>query len=125
MHKFINEIKKFEGKPFVVSNFLNKDEVESFQKLYDKLPIEINNKRQNIVKKKWSIEFNKELQNIYNTKLKTIIGNFEMDNPETKEGSKSLGLFQESYKPVNLHVDTGFNFEKKIYKNLLCNNEEN
>ena len=119
MHKFINEIKKFEGKPFVVSNFLNKDEVESFQKLYDKLPIEINNKRQNIVKKKWSIEFNKELQNIYNTKLKTIIGNFEMDNPETKEGSKSLGLFQESYKPVNLHVDTGFNFEKKIYKQTL------
>ena len=79
MHKFINEIKKFEGKPFVISNFLNKDEVGSFRKLYDNLPIEINNKRQNIVKKKWSIEFNKELQNIYNAKLKTIIGNFSND----------------------------------------------
>ena len=119
MHKFINEIKTFEGKPFVVSNFFNKDEVGLFQKLYEKLPIEINNKRQNIVKKKWSIEFNKELQNIYNTKLKTIIGNFEMDNPDAKDGSKSLGLFQESYKPVNLHVDTGFDFEKKIYKQTL------
>ncbi len=119
MHKFISEIKAFENKPFVVSNFLNKDEVRLFQKLYEKLPIEINNKRQNIVKKKWSIEFNKELQNIYNTKLKTIIGSFEMDNPDTKEGSKSLGLFQESYKPVNLHVDTGFDFEKKIYKQTL------
>ncbi len=119
MHKFINEIKTFEDKPFVVSNFLNKDEVELFQKLYEILPVEINNKRQNIIKKKWSIEFNKELQNIYNTKLKTIIGDFVMDNPDTKEGSKSLGLFQESYKPVGLHVDTGYDFEKKIYKQTL------
>ena len=42
-----------------------------------------------------------------------------MDNPETKEGSKSLGLFQESYMPVTLHVDTGFDFEKTIYKQTL------
>ena len=42
-----------------------------------------------------------------------------MDNPETKDGSKSLGLFQESYMPVTLHVDTGFDFEKIIYKQTL------
>ena len=119
MHKFINEIKTFESEPFIVNNFLNKDEVELFQKLYDDLPIEINNTRQQIIKKKWSVEFNKELQKKYNFKLKEIIGNFEMDNPDTKEGSKSLGLFQESYKPVTLHVDTGFDFEKKIYKQTL------
>ena len=42
-----------------------------------------------------------------------------MDNPDTKEGTKSLGLFQESYMPVTLHVDTGFDFEKIIYKQTL------
>ena len=42
-----------------------------------------------------------------------------MDNPNTKEGVKSLGLFQESYMPVTLHVDTGFDFEKIIYKQTL------
>ena len=42
-----------------------------------------------------------------------------MDNPDTKEGYKSLGLFQESHMPVTLHVDTGFDFKKIIYKQTL------
>ena len=42
-----------------------------------------------------------------------------MDNPDTKEGAKSLGLFQENIMPVTLHVDTGFDFEKIIYKQTL------
>ena len=70
MHKFIKKIKKLEGKPFIVSNFLNKEEVKLFQKLYDELPIEIDNKRQKIVKKKWSVEFNKELQKKIYSKIK-------------------------------------------------------
>ena len=119
MHKFIKKIKQFEDKPFVVNNFLDKEEIKLFKQLYDELPIEINNKRQKIVKKKWSIQFNKELQKKYMQKLKKIIGNYEMDNPETKEGFKSLGLFQESQMPVSLHVDTGFDFEKIIYKQTL------
>ena len=119
MHNFLNEIKKHEGKPYVVKDFLNKEEIKLFQKLYHELPIEVDNKRQKIIKKKWSTEFNKELQNKYSQKLKKIIGSYEMDNPETKEGSKSLGLFQESYMPVTLHVDTGFDFEKIIYKQTL------
>ena len=119
MHKFIDKIKKFESKPFVVRNFLNSDEINSFQKLYEELPIEIDNKRQKIVKKKWSSEINKELQKKYFLKLKEVIGDYEMDNPGTKDGFKSLGLFQESYKPVTLHVDTGFDFEKIIYKQTL------
>ena len=119
MHKFIENIKKFESKPFVVSNFLNKDEVKLFENLYEELPIEINNKRQKIVKKKWNIRFQKELQINYIQKLKGVIANFEMDNPCTKDGSESLGLFQESYMPVSLHVDTGFDFEKIIFKQTL------
>ncbi len=119
MHKFIEKIKKFESKPFIVSNFLNKEEVKLFQNLYNELPLEVDNKRQKIVKKKWSVEFGKELQKKYIQKLKEIIGDCEMDNPETKTGSTSLGLFQESYMPVTLHVDTGFDFEKIIFKQTL------
>ena len=119
MHKFIEKIKKFEAKPFIVNNFFNNEEIELLQKLYDELPVEIDNKRQKIVKKKWSINFNTELQKKYTQKLKKIIGNYEMDNPKNKEGLKSLGLFQESYRPVTLHVDTGFDFEKIIYKQTL------
>ena len=119
MHQFIEKIKKFESKPFIVNNFLNKQEIASFQRLYKTLPIEINNKRQKIIKKKWSTKFNRELQDKYNEKLKEIIGDYEMDNPSTKDGSTSLGLFQESYMPVTLHVDTGFDFKKIIYKQTL------
>lgn len=119
MHKFIQEIKKFESKPFVVKNFLNNDDIRSFKNLYEELPIEINNKRQKIIKKKWSINFNKELQNKYTKKLEEVIGSYKMDNPVTKDGLESLGLFQESYSPVTLHVDTGFDFKKKIFKQTL------
>ncbi len=119
MHKFLEKIKKLETRPRVINNFLNTEEVRLFKKLYEELPVEINNKRQKIIKKKWAIEFNKELQIRYTQKLKEIIGDYEMDNPETKSGSKSLGLFQESYMPVTLHVDTGFDFEKIIYKQTL------
>ena len=119
MHKFIEEIKEFETKPFIVNNFFNKEEIELLQKLYYELPIEIDNKRQKIIKKKWPIDFNKELQIKYTQKLKEVIGDYEMDNPDTKEGKKSLGLFQESYMPVTLHVDTGFDFEKIIFKQTL------
>ena len=119
MHKFIEKIKQFEKKPFIVKNFINNKEVESFVKLYNELPIEINNQRQQIIKKKWSNNFLLQLQKKYCEKLKLIIGDFIMDNPNNKEGFESLGLFQESFKPVSLHVDTGFDFEKKIYKQTL------
>ena len=119
MHKFIEEIKEFETKPFIVNNFFNKEEIELLQKLYYELPIKIDNKRQKIIKKKWPIDFNKELQIKYTQKLKEVIGDYEMDNPDTREGKKSLGLFQESYMPVTLHVDTGFDFEKIIFKQTL------
>ena len=119
MHKFIDNIKKYESKPFVINNFINDSEIELFRELYKNLPIEINNQRQQIIKKKWSKNFYPDLQEKYNNKLKSIIGNFKMDNPKTRENLESLGLFQESYLPVNLHVDTGYDFEKIIYKQTL------
>ena len=119
MHTFIEKIKKIEAKPFVIKNFINKKEIENFQKLYMELPIEINNQRQKIIKKKWSNNFFPELQQLYKEKLKSIIDDYIMDNPKTKDDLESLGLFQESFKPVSLHVDTGFDFNKIIYKQVL------
>ena len=119
MHTFIDKIKKNEAKPSIIKNFINNKEIEKFQKLYFKLPVEINNRRQNIIKKKWSSNFFPDLQKIYKKKLKSVIGDFEMDNPNTKDGLDSLGFFQESFLPVTLHVDTGFEFDKIIYKQLL------
>jgi hypothetical protein len=119
MHKLIEEIKKNESDPFVINNFLNSNEIELFKKLYTELPLEVDNKRQKIIKKKWSKNFYLDLQEIFNEKLKSAIGDFKMDNPKTKENFESLGLFQESYLPVNLHVDTGYDFEKIIFKQTL------
>ena len=119
MHKFLNEIKSFEKKPYVIENFINQGEIKEFQKLYEELPVEINNKRQNIIKKKWTKNFFPKLQEIYYKKLKMLLDNFEMDNPKSKENLESLGLFQESFMPVSLHVDAGFDFNKIIYKQTL------
>ena len=119
MHKFLDKIKSIESKPKIIKEFLNKKEIENFQKLYEKLPIEINNKRQKIIKKKWSETYFPDLQKLYIKKLETVINDFKMDNPKTLDGTNSLGLFQESFKPVSLHVDTGFNFDKVIYKQTL------
>ena len=119
MHKFIKKIKQLEEKPFIIKDFINSNEIENFIKLYKELPIEINNQRQKIIKKKWSKKFFPYFQMIYKKKLKSIIGDFEMDNPTTKDGEESLGLFQESFLPVTLHVDTGFEFDKVIYKQML------
>ena len=97
MHKFIEKIKLLEEKPKVIKNFFNSNQIENLINLYRRLPIEINNQRQKIVKKKWSQGFNPELQELYVDKLKSIIGEYSMDNPSTKNGEVSLGLFQESF----------------------------
>ena len=119
MHTFLKEIKKFEKKPSVIKNFLNNREIKSFLNLYKELPVEVNNLRQKIVKKKWSTNYLIEFQKIYKEKLEKVIGQYSMDNPKTKDGDESLGLFQESFMPVGLHVDTGFDFDKIIYKQIL------
>ena len=72
-----------------------------------------------LTKKKWSNNFFPELQQLYKEKLQSIISDYVMDNPKTRNDLESLGLFQESFKPVSLHVDTGFDFNKIIYKQTL------
>ena len=42
-----------------------------------------------------------------------------MDNLKTEKGDDIYGLFQESYNPIGLHIDGGFNFNDQIYKQSL------
>jgi hypothetical protein len=119
MHQKIVKIKKYENRPLIIKNFLTKKQIKKIKNLYYNLPVEINNKRQKIIKKKWITNFHPNLQKVFTTKIKKKIGSFKLDNPKTKNGFNSFGLFQESFKPVNLHVDTGFNFKKIIFKQFL------
>ena len=52
MFKNIDEIKKKESNVKVVKNIFDKNEINQLLKIYDELPIEVFNKRQNIIKKK-------------------------------------------------------------------------
>ena len=119
MHKQIEKIKKNESKPRVIKNIFNNKEIEKFTTLYNELPITVHNKKQNVIKKRWLIEYGKELEEIFYNKLKSEIGDFKYDNLKTEDGNEILGLFQESYNPIGLHIDGGFNFEDLIYKQSL------
>ena len=119
MHKQLEKIKLNEGKPKVLKNVFNSKHIEQFIKLYNELPITVHNKKQNVIKKRWLIDFGKELEELFYNKLKNEIGNFKYDNLKTESGDDILGLFQESYNPIGLHIDGGFNFEDLIYKQSL------
>ena len=56
LHNKINVIKKYESSSFVIKKSLNNNQIKKLIVLYKILPIEINNKRQKIVKKKnWKL----------------------------------------------------------------------
>ncbi len=119
MHKNIEKIQKSEGKPKVLKNIFSKSEIEKFLKLYQDLPITVHNKKQNVIKKRWLIEYGKDLERVFYDRLKNEIGEFKYDNLKADNGNDILGLFQESYNPIGLHIDGGFNFENLIYKQSL------
>ena len=119
MHKKIEDIKKTESKPKVVKNLFSKEEIQKFMELYNKLPVTVHNKKQNVIKKRWLIDYNKQLEDLFCKTLKNEIGDFKMDNLVTEEGNEIYGLFQESYNPIGLHIDGGFNSEDQIYKQTL------
>ncbi len=119
MHKEIEKIKKNEGKPKVLKNILNNQEINKFIKLYEELPITIHNKKQNVIKKRWLSGYGEELERLFYSKLKNEIGDFNYDNLKDENGKDILGLFQESYNPIGLHIDGGFNLNDLIYKQSL------
>ena len=119
MHKNIDKIKNLEGSPKVIKKLFSKNEIEKFLDLYKNLPTTVHNKKQNVIKKRWLKNFNEELEYLYYEKVKNEIGDFKMDNLKDDNNQDILGLFQESYNPIGLHVDAGFNLNEIIFKQTL------
>ena len=118
MNEKIKEIKKFESTPKVIKNLYNKEEIEEFLKLYKDLPTTVHNKKQNVIKKRWLQGYNEKLEKLFCERLKKEIGDFKMDNLQDENGKDIYGLIQESYAPIGLHVDAGFEIKNQIYKQL-------
>tara|TARA_Y100001958_G_C21155155_1_gene490364 strand:+ start:296 stop:1003 length:708 start_codon:yes stop_codon:yes gene_type:complete len=119
MHKQIEIIKKNESNPKVLKNIFSKQEIEKFVNLYNELPITVHNKKQNVIKKRWLFDYGKDLEKLFYNRLKNEIGDFKYDNLKAEDGKDILGLFQESYNPIGLHIDGGFNLNDIIYKQTL------
>ncbi len=119
MHKNIKKIKSLESSPKIIKNLFNNNEIERFLRLYEKLPTTVHNKKQNVVKKRWLKNYSEELEGLFYEKVKNEIGDFQMDNLKDENNEDILGLFQESYNPIGLHVDAGFNLNEIIFKQTL------
>ncbi|MEC7150523.1 MAG: hypothetical protein VXW09_01740 [Pseudomonadota bacterium] len=119
MNKNIEKIKKTESAPKVVKNIFSKYEIEKFLKLYQQLPVTVHNKKQNVIKKRWLQGYDPKLEKLYYDRLFGEIDSFKFDNLKDEENKDILGLIQESYAPIGLHVDAGFNLDSQIYKQIL------
>ena len=119
MREKIKEIKKTESPPKIIKNLYNKEEIQDFLKLYKDLPVTTHNKKQNVVKKRWLQGYNEKLEKLFFERLKKEIGDFKMDNLQDENGKDVYGLIQESYSPIGLHVDGGFELKNQIYKQSL------
>ena len=119
MHKNIEKIKELESSPKVIKNLFSRQEIDNFLNLYQKLPTTVHNKKQNVIKKRWLKNYSEEMEALFYKKVKNEIGEFKMDNLKDENDNEILGLFQESYNPIGLHVDAGFNINEIIYKQTL------
>ena len=119
MHKNIDKIKKLESSPKIIKNLFSKSELDKFINLYRDLPTTVHNKKQNVIKKRWLKNYSSELEKLFTEKVKNEIGDFRMDNLKDENNNDILGLFQESYNPIGLHVDAGFNLDEIIFKQTL------
>ena len=117
-HKNIEQIKSYESPP-KIANIFSEKEIKMMQELYLSLPERVFNKKQNIRKKVWIQNYNKELDKIYVAKLKDFIGDFKMDTLASETGEDYYGIFHESFSPLSLHVDSGFGEKDIIYKQVV------
>ncbi len=117
-HIHLDEIKSHESPPKIVNIFSEK-EIKMIQQFYTILPETVFNKKQNIRKKGWITNYNKELDKIYFNKIKDFLGDFKMDTLKSKTGEDYYGLFHESFSPLPLHVDSGFDEEAIIFKQVV------
>ena len=118
-NKELEEIKKLESPPKVIDNIFNQNEINDFLKLYSELPLTVHNKKQNVIKKRWLQGFNTDLEKKFFDRVGKEIGHFKLDNLKDDNGKDIFGLIQESYNPIGLHVDAGFEINSQIYKQTL------
>jgi len=117
-HIHLDKIKNYESPPKIVNIFSEK-EIKMIQQLYTILSETAFNKKQNIRKKRWIQNYNRELDKIYFDKIKDVLGDFKMDNLKSETGEDFYGLYHESFSPLPLHVDSGFNEEAIIFKQVV------
>jgi len=117
-HLYLEKIKKLESPPKILNIFSEK-EIKMMLELYTDLPESVFNKKQNVRKKGWIANYNKELDKIYLEKLKDVLGEFKLDSLKSENGEEYLGLYHESFAPLTLHVDSGFNEKDIIYKQAI------
>ena len=117
-HIYLDKIKSFETPPKILKIFSEK-EINMMRELYETLPERVFNKKQNVRKKTWIQNYNKELDKIYFKKLREALGDFKMDNLKSKTEGYFYGLFHESFSPLPLHVDSGFDDKDIIYKQTV------
>ena len=84
-HIHLDKIKSYESPPRIV-NIFSKKEIKMMQQLYTDLPERVFNKKQNVKKKAWIQNYNKELDKIYFDKLKDVLGDFKMDTLKSETG---------------------------------------
>ena len=65
MNLKIEEIKKLESPPKVIKNIFDMNEISEFLELYQKLPITVHNKKQNVIKKRWLQGYSEKLEKIF------------------------------------------------------------
>jgi len=117
-HIHLDKIKSIEGPPKVI-NIFSDNEIKMIQELYIELPESVFNKKQKVRKKSWIPNYNKELEEIYFNKIKDVLGDFKMDSLKAETGEDFYGLFHESFAPLPLHVDSGFDENSIIYKQVV------
>ena len=116
--KNIEKIKSYESSPKILKIF-SVEEINMIKELYFSLPERVFNKKQNVRKKMWIQNYNKELDKIYFDKLKEIIGDFKMDNLKDDNNNDFYGIIHESFSPLKLHVDSGFGKDDLVYKQTV------
>jgi len=117
-HLYLDKIKSYESAPKIVKIFSDR-EIKMIQDFYHTLPEKVFNKKQNIRKKVWIQNYNKELDELYVKKLNEVLGEFKMDTLKSEKDIDYYGIFHESFSPLKLHVDSGFEEKSIIYKQIV------
>jgi hypothetical protein len=112
----IDLIKSNESDPQVI-NLFSLEEIKDILKFYNDLPLSTFNEKQKIKKKHWILGLNRKMDDFIISKINKVISNWKVDNMYSKE--EAFGIFHESFNPIKLHVDTGKDKNKIIYKQIL------